>query len=110
MNYSFDLKIKELKALKKNFILHEDILVLNENGFELIGCRDCYMQSPTPNNNGFKLEAGDLINYYEKFKEGCTIPKEVAINIWMCPRCNRVFRELMPVFETGYKLCQPTNH
>ena len=93
-NYLFDLKVKELKALKKKYRLLNDILILDDR--EIIGCKACYMKKPVSTVDGFKIDVGFLINYYERFKEKCTVPKELAINIWLCPKCNRVFKELIP--------------
>jgi hypothetical protein len=109
-NILFDLKIKELSALKKDFKVIDDILFLFEKDVKLIGCDLCYMKKPLADISGYSIEAGELVNYYEKFKEDCTVPKEVAINVWLCPKCNRVFQELMPYFDKGYTLCQPINH
>lgn len=107
-NLLFDLKIKELTALKKTFEVKNDILIVLEKTPVVLGCRACYMVQAEPTINGFAIEAGFLINYYEKFKESCTAPKEIAMNIWLCPVCNRVFRELVPNLNTGY-ICQPIN-
>jgi hypothetical protein len=97
-NTLFDLKIKELELLDKNFKLFNDtILVVFDNNIpNVIGCRECYLQDPIPTQSGFKIGIGELINYYEKFNEMITVPAEIAINCWLCPICYRLFKELIP--------------
>ena len=99
-NFLFDLKIKELQALKQKFEIHDDILILHQDKqIVALGCRLCYMKKPNSNMNGFEIEGGELINYYEKYKEDCTVPVEIAINCWLCPKCGRLFKELLPEME-----------
>jgi hypothetical protein len=96
-NIFFELKIKELKALNKKFKLIEDCLILEENS-ELLGCIHCYMVQPEPTYLGFQIPKGNLINAIEKHSVQ-TVPKEIAINCWLCPHCGRLFKELLPDFE-----------
>lgn len=99
-NLLFDLKIKELTLLKKDFqIIDNNVIVLKDNGIIILGCRDCYMVSPTSTQSGYKIPAGNLVNFYEKLKEANNLPKEIAINCWMCPKCGRLFKELIPEFD-----------
>ncbi len=96
----FELKIKELQLLKKEYYLNNDILYIKDRGqVSLIGCRFCYMQTPEATFDGYQIEAGKLVNYYEKFLNECTVEKEIAINTWMCPHCFRIFLELLPAIE-----------
>jgi len=99
-NYLFELKTKELDALGANYQLLNDILVVFDKYPVVLGCRSCYMVVPTPTQSGYKIPAGDLINYNEKYKdEQCSLPSEVSRNCWLCPKCNRVFKELLPNFD-----------
>jgi uncharacterized protein with PIN domain len=88
-NFLFELKIKELKLLNKKYKVIEDCLVLTE---------DKVLLKPEPTFDGYKIPKGNLINAIEKQSE-LTIPKEVAINCWFCPHCNRLFQELLPDFD-----------
>jgi len=101
MNSLFELKKRELSALKVNFqIIQDKVLVIEENGKKvLIGCEDCYKINPTASATGYGVEVGALVNYYERFKEQSSIPTEVAINCWLCPTCGRPFLELLPSFK-----------
>ena len=96
-NFLFELKIKELKLLNKKYEVIEDCLVLIEDKV-LLGCKHCYIVKPEPTFDGYKIPKGNLINAIEKQSE-LTIPKEVAINCWFCPHCNRLFQELLPDFD-----------
>ncbi len=96
----FELKIKELKALKKEYHLDNDILFMKEkDNVYLLGCKFCYLKKPEPTFEGYRIEAGNLVNYYEKFLDQCTVPKEIAVNAWLCPHCSRLFKELLPNIE-----------
>lgn len=95
MNELFNLKIRELTCLKKNFqILDNGALIeLNENGtINIIGCEKCYMILPTQDHKGYSLPTGRLMNYSEIFN---TVADNILLNCWFCPHCNRLFKELM---------------
>jgi hypothetical protein len=98
-NYLFDLKVKELKALNKKFEIIDDILVLLEDQPVVIGCKECYLVKPEQTQSGYKIPTGYLINFYEKYKGSCGSPPEVLMNCWLCPKCGRLFKELLPSFE-----------
>lgn len=99
MNTLFELKIKELKLMKKKYQIFNDILILLENQYpEILGCKYCYQITPQSTQSGFIIENKHLINYYNQYKINCTIPKDIAINCWLCPFCGRLFKELIPNF------------
>jgi len=99
-NYLFDLKIKELNALNEKYFIKDDMLVIYyKDSPVLLGCKYCYMIKAEITNNGYKIPVGDLVNYYEKFKEAITCPEEIARNCWLCPHCMRLFKELIPEFD-----------
>lgn len=100
-NHLFNLKVKELTLLKKQFKVIDNVLVITENGYEVLGCVECYMVNPVATTNGYSIPAGELINFYEKLSEVNNLPIEIAINCWMCPFCGRLFKELIPDFEIG---------
>lgn len=100
MNDLFELKIKELKCLNKKFDLHKGILIVYEKNYPVVlGCDICYMKKPIATISGYKIDGGELVNFYEKYKEHCTIPVEMAINCWLCSKCGRLFKELLPEME-----------
>jgi hypothetical protein len=99
-NYLFELKIKELKSLKQKFVLTDNFVLIVEDKYPVVlGCKACYMVTPTSTQSGYTIPAGNLINYNEKYKEHSSVPGEVAINCWLCPVCSRLFRELLPSYE-----------
>ena len=103
-NYLFDLKIRELQLLNKNFELLNDgiLLIFEKNAAILMGCKNCYQVMPIATESGFKIDAGDLINYFNKYGSFSTLPPEIAIKCWLCPCCGRLFRELLPPIDTIY--------
>lgn len=98
INTLFDLKIKELEILNKEFEVKDDILIIYDKHPIILGCKHCYMVKPISTKNGYEIDKGKLINYYEKFKDECTLPKQIAINCWLCPVCFRLFKELLPKY------------
>jgi hypothetical protein len=99
-NFLFDLKIKELKCLNKKYIIENDTLYeFFKDNLVLVGCVNCYMVQPEITNDGYKIPAGDLINYYEKFNEMVSCPVEIARNCWLCPHCSNVFKNLIPEID-----------
>ena len=86
-NYLFELKIKELTLLSIEHKVIDGILVVLKPKPTLMGCNLCYLSQPINNQiNGF-----DLINYYEEYKEKCTVPSHIASKCWLCPKCGFVF-------------------
>lgn len=98
-NFLFDLKIKELSLMRKKFAVNNDILVVFEDKPVVLGCRLCYMAEPVPTAQGYDIPGGSLVNLHEKLEGKADIPKELAINCWMCPVCGRIFQELIPQYD-----------
>lgn len=98
-NYLLSLKIKELDLLKKDYVIVDNILVLkNETCPELLGCDVCYGKKPFATSNGWNIDIGTLVRFSEKYSNYSNEHPEVANNIWMCPKCDRIFKELTPNF------------
>ena len=97
-NFLFDLKIRELELLNKNFTINNDILIINEKQPVLIGCRLCYLVTPIATIDGYEINGRKLINHYEKFGN-LGVPSEIANKIWMCPMCFCPVKSLIPKIE-----------
>jgi len=39
----------------------------------------------------------NLINYYEEYKEKCTVPSHIASQCWLCPKCGFVFNSFKDI-------------
>lgn len=103
MNKLFELKIRELKLLKEDFEVKNKILYIkqkNTKQVSVLGCEYCYKVDPEPTVNGYRIEIGELVNYYEKYREHITVPPDLAIKCWLCPHCNVLFTSLLPDIET----------
>jgi len=109
MNALFELKIRELNALGKEFYLenqenHSKLfeVSIDKTGKKLIflGCEKCYLVIPKATKEGYSLPNGDtLVNLYSfKNEKDYNIPKELALNIWLCPYCKKVFNDLIPEY------------
>ena len=92
-NYLFDLKIKELTLLSVDHQVIDDILVVLNPRPTLIGCKLCYLANPENN----QINGINLINYYEEYKEKCTVPSHIASQCWLCPKCGFVFNSFKDI-------------
>jgi hypothetical protein len=102
MNNFINLKIRELLILNKKFDFVDDkfLFVYQNSNKILLGCIDCYCSVPVANETGYKIEAGNLIKFSEKYNDlKKTMPKELANNLWLCPTCGRPFMEILPNFD-----------
>ena len=100
MNKLLELKIRELSLLKKDFEFINDILYLNDKNKIVLGCILCYATTPIAESDGYSIPAGKLVNLREKHNE-LNIPIEISSNCWLCPKCGRLFQELLPKYHIG---------
>jgi hypothetical protein len=100
MNKLLDLKIRELKLLNKNIEIINDVVYLKDKNKIVIGCDQCYAVTPKANKKGYEIPAGNLVNLYETHNN-LNIPVEISSNCWLCPKCGRLFQELLPRYITG---------
>jgi hypothetical protein len=98
-NYLLDLKIKEYEQFGIKYKIYDNILFNCDKTIVMIGCDKCYGKKPYATPSGYSIDAGPLITYYEKYTKYITAPIDFAKNCWMCPKCSRVFQELIPNYE-----------
>lgn len=105
MNDLFELKIRELKALntKHQLMKLEDYSMLftldESNVMSLLGCDHCYMMEAIPIIGGYSLPNGRKLSQLSKMFEESNMPHgDESENIWLCPCCQRVFKELIPEY------------
>jgi hypothetical protein len=104
-NFIFELKVKELDVLKKNYKLQDDILFLMGEQIQILGCKHCYKVQAEATPDGYRIPFGYLINLKEKLEQENQLehynhsPNEVVSNCWLCPHCFRLFDELCPEFD-----------
>jgi hypothetical protein len=97
-NYLLDLKIREYIHFGIPHKVADNILYNCEQSI-MVGCDKCYGKTPHKTKSGYAIDAGDLVTYYEKYTNYISTPVEFAKNCWMCPKCSRVFQELLPNYD-----------
>jgi|688.fasta_scaffold33609_5 hypothetical protein len=98
-NYFLELKIRELELLKVDYLLHDNILCIRGERPEIVGCDICFNKKPFATPFGYEIDAGPLVQFSEKFSEYSNQYPEIAHNVWLCPKCTRVFQELIPQID-----------
>ena len=98
-NYLFDLKVREYIQFNVPHKLFDNMLFNCEKEITLIGCDKCYGKTPYSTTNGYAIDTGDLVTYYEKYTKYLTVHEDIAKNCWLCSKCSRLFFELLPNYE-----------
>lgn len=96
MNPLLSLKIRELSYLDKKFTYDNSLIEYVNDSIIHHGCNSCYMKHPESDEHGYFFTEGRLINLWEKYNVASGVPKNIAINVWLCPVCEKPILDLIP--------------